>query len=64
MSDAEHPSWYICLYFIYILSWALEQRPLKAIALQCGDVYIPRGVAVPALDRKKQWEFKPKGLSM
>jgi V-type H+-transporting ATPase subunit A len=40
------------------------QRPLKAIALQCQDVYIPRGVAVPALDRKRQWEFKPKGLSI
>ncbi|KAG0583744.1 hypothetical protein KC19_3G159700 [Ceratodon purpureus] len=40
------------------------QRPLKAIARQCGDVYIPRGVAVPALDRKRQWEFKPKGLSI
>jgi vacuolar-type H+-ATPase catalytic subunit A/Vma1 len=46
------------------LLWAsLYQRPLKAIALQCGDVYIPRGVAVPALNRKRQWEFKPKGLS-
>jgi V-type H+-transporting ATPase subunit A len=40
------------------------QRPLKAIARQCGDVYIPRGVAVPALDRKRGWEFKPKGLSI
>ena len=40
------------------------QRPLKAIALQCQDVYIPRGVAVPALDRKRQWEFTPKSLSM
>lgn len=42
----------------------LIQRPLKAIALQCQDVYIPRGVAVPALDRKRQWEFTPKSLSM
>lgn len=40
-----------------------SQRPLKAIARQCGDVYIPRGVAVPALDRKRGWEFKPTGLS-
>lgn len=36
------------------------QRPLKAIAQQSGDVFIPRGVAVPALDRKKQWEWNPK----
>jgi V-type H+-transporting ATPase subunit A len=40
------------------------QRPLKAIALQCQDVYIPRGVAVPALDRKRQWEFTPKSLTV
>lgn len=35
------------------------QRPLKAIALSSGDCFIPRGVDVPALDRKKQWEFNP-----
>jgi V-type H+-transporting ATPase subunit A len=38
------------------------QRPLKAIALRCGDVYIPRGVAVPALNREKAYEFAPKNL--
>lgn len=35
------------------------QRPLKAIANLSGDVFIPRGVDVPALDRKKTWEFLP-----
>ncbi len=35
------------------------QRPLKAIAVASGDCFIPRGVAVPALDRTKQWEFHP-----
>lgn len=35
------------------------QRPLKAIALSSGDCFIPRGVDVPALDRKKAWEFNP-----
>ena len=35
------------------------QRPLKAIALSSGDCFIPRGVDVPALNRKTQWEFNP-----
>lgn len=35
------------------------QRPLKAIAVASGDCFIPRGVAVPALDITKQWEFHP-----
>ncbi|MCG6940258.1 MAG: V-type ATP synthase subunit A [Thiohalocapsa sp.] len=34
------------------------QRPLSKIAAQSGD-YITRGIAVPALDRAKQWEFEP-----
>ena len=33
------------------------QRPLKAIAIDSGDVFIPRGVDVPALDRKKAYEL-------
>lgn len=37
------------------------QRPLKAIAQQSGDVFIPRGVAVPALDQSIAWEFAPTG---
>lgn len=36
------------------------QRPLKAIALSSGDVFIPRGVDVPALDRKQTYEFNPR----
>ena len=35
------------------------QRPLKQIAQQSGDVFIPRGVNVPALDPSKMWEFLP-----
>lgn len=38
------------------------QRPLKTIALKSGDVYIPRGVSVPALDKDILWEFEPKKL--
>eukprot|EP00850_Spirogloea_muscicola_P018833 SM000177S03166 [mRNA] locus=s177:40740:46647:+ [translate_table: standard] len=40
------------------------QRPLKAIALASKDVYIPRGVAVPALDKKHMWEFTPENFSV
>lgn len=35
------------------------QRPLEKIALHTGDMFIPRGVSVPALDRTKQWKFTP-----
>ncbi|XP_048617543.1 V-type proton ATPase catalytic subunit A-like isoform X2 [Brassica napus] len=35
------------------------QRPLKTIAKRSGDVYIPRGVSVPALDKDCLWEFQP-----
>ncbi|KAK4479231.1 hypothetical protein RD792_014742 [Penstemon davidsonii] len=35
------------------------QRPLKTIAIKSGDVYIPRGVSVPALDKDTLWEFQP-----
>ncbi|XP_057968606.1 V-type proton ATPase catalytic subunit A [Malania oleifera] len=38
------------------------QRPLKTIAIRSGDVYIPRGVSVPALDKDTLWEFQPKTL--
>jgi hypothetical protein len=38
------------------------QRPLKAIALESGDCFIPRGVAVPALNASKLWEFNPTGF--
>lgn len=35
------------------------QRPLEKIAEHTGDMFIPRGVSVPALDRKKKWSFTP-----
>eukprot|EP00178_Gracilaria_changii_P010781 TRINITY_DN312_c0_g1_i1.p2 TRINITY_DN312_c0_g1~~TRINITY_DN312_c0_g1_i1.p2 ORF type:complete len:616 (+),score=116.94 TRINITY_DN312_c0_g1_i1:4419-6266(+) len=35
------------------------QRPLEKIALKTGDMFIPRGVSVPALDREKKWDFTP-----
>ena len=35
------------------------QRPLKSISEVAESIYIPRGVNVPALDRKKKWEFTP-----
>ncbi|RYR63904.1 hypothetical protein Ahy_A04g021649 isoform E [Arachis hypogaea] len=38
------------------------QRPLKTIAKRSGDVYIPRGVSVPALDKDALWEFQPKKI--
>lgn len=34
------------------------QRPLDVIRNLVGD-YIPRGVEVPGLDRKRKWEFSP-----
>jgi len=33
------------------------QRPLATIAEVVGDVFIPRGVNLPNLDREKTWEF-------
>ncbi|EKD13334.1 vacuolar ATP synthase catalytic subunit A [Drepanopeziza brunnea f. sp. 'multigermtubi' MB_m1] len=35
------------------------QRPLRSIAQNSNSIYIPRGIAVPALNREKDWEFKP-----
>lgn len=35
------------------------QRPLKVIAGMSPNVFIPKGVEVPSLDREKQWEFVP-----
>ncbi|GJP34587.1 hypothetical protein CLOM_g19015 [Closterium sp. NIES-68] len=40
------------------------QRPLKTIAIRSGNVYIPRGVAVPALDKDILWEFQPRALNV
>ncbi|EME42820.1 hypothetical protein DOTSEDRAFT_173262 [Dothistroma septosporum NZE10] len=35
------------------------QRPLKGISDVSQSIYIPRGIAVPALDRKRKWKFTP-----
>ena len=35
------------------------QRPLAVIADMTESIYIPRGVQVNALDRKKKWKFEP-----
>lgn len=35
------------------------QRPLEKIAIYTGDMFIPRGISVPALDRNKLWAFTP-----
>jgi V-type H+-transporting ATPase subunit A len=40
------------------------QRPLKSIASVSESIYIPRGIAVPALDREKKWDFKPGPLKV
>ena len=32
---------------------------MKTIAKRSGDVYIPRGVSVPAVDKDCPWEFQP-----
>ncbi|MBC7323414.1 MAG: V-type ATP synthase subunit A, partial [Acetomicrobium sp.] len=36
------------------------QRPLSMIEKEAQSPYITRGIDVPALDRKKKWEFVPK----
>lgn len=35
------------------------QRPLRAIKDISQSIYIPRGIATPALDREKKWDFQP-----
>ncbi|KAI9493205.1 V-type proton ATPase catalytic subunit A [Zychaea mexicana] len=35
------------------------QRPLKAIQEQSNSIYIPRGIATPALDKQIGWDFEP-----
>ncbi|KAK0727882.1 ATP synthase alpha/beta family, nucleotide-binding domain-containing protein [Lasiosphaeria miniovina] len=35
------------------------QRPLAKIADVSNSIYIPRGIATPALDRKTKWDFTP-----
>lgn len=36
------------------------QRPLNLIEVAAKSHYISRGIDVPAIDRKKKWEFTPK----
>ncbi|KAH6638803.1 ATP synthase alpha/beta family, nucleotide-binding domain-containing protein [Boeremia exigua] len=40
------------------------QRPLKGIADDSSSIYIPRGIDLPALDRKKKWDFTPGSLKV
>lgn len=35
------------------------QRPLEKIYKAATTIYIPRGIAIPALDRTKKWDFVP-----
>jgi len=35
------------------------QRPLKDINVLTDSIYIPKGINIPSLDRKTQWEFHP-----
>jgi len=35
------------------------QRPLKTIKELSGSIYIPKGLTLTALDRKRQWDFEP-----
>nr|WCZ58688.1 V-type proton ATPase catalytic subunit A [Seculamonas ecuadoriensis] len=37
------------------------QRPLQTIREITKDIFIPRGVDVPSLDRARGWEFEPMG---
>lgn len=36
------------------------QRPLELIEIAAKSPYISRGISVPAIDRKKKWNFEPK----
>ena len=36
------------------------QRPLDTIFQQCQSIFIPKGIEIPSLDPKLQWDFKPK----
>ena len=40
------------------------QRPLKVISEISGSVYVPRGVDVPSLDMKKEWQYVPSKLKI
>jgi len=40
------------------------QRPLKAIQDVSDSIYIPRGVATPALDKSSTWDFNPQNFQL
>ncbi|KAF2402970.1 V-type ATPase [Trichodelitschia bisporula] len=40
------------------------QRPLRSIADMSNSIYIPRGIDLPSLDRKKKWDFTPGKLKV
>lgn len=40
------------------------QRPLRSISEVSDSIYIPRGIAVPALNREKKWDFTPGKLKV
>lgn len=40
------------------------QRPLKTIAEESGDCFIPRGVTVSSLDKSILWEYEPQALKV
>ncbi|KAF8427489.1 ATP synthase alpha/beta family, nucleotide-binding domain-containing protein [Tirmania nivea] len=40
------------------------QRPLKTIQEMSQSIYIPRGIATPALDVKRSWDFTPADLKV
>eukprot|EP01010_Urceolus_cornutus_P001780 NODE_234_length_1957_cov_251.174528_g184_i0.p1 GENE.NODE_234_length_1957_cov_251.174528_g184_i0~~NODE_234_length_1957_cov_251.174528_g184_i0.p1 ORF type:complete len:606 (-),score=170.18 NODE_234_length_1957_cov_251.174528_g184_i0:102-1919(-) len=40
------------------------QRPLDEIFRIVGDIFIPRGVDLPALDRTKTWDFTPENIKV
>ena len=40
------------------------QRPLKSISEVANSIYIPRGIAVPSLNREIKWDFTPGKLKV
>ncbi|OAF71582.1 hypothetical protein A3Q56_00642 [Intoshia linei] len=40
------------------------QRPLEEIGKVFNDIYIPRGVSIPALNVNKMWDFEPSNVKV
>lgn len=40
------------------------QRPLKDINILSKSIYIPKGVNIPALDKKASWDFQPMNIKV